>query len=354
MASKERKNGVANDNKTKSDTSWDCKTCSKKITTKVKGTGCSLCPNAFCIECIKMSVEEYEALQTLGRPDVFWLCSDCCQSLTASANNSSKATTDQFDNLRTEFQQKITNLEDTIVKFSTEIKSTMQTMQASFTDDVTNKLSQCAANNTQNITQNITENVTKSFKEALLGTKHQQPEATVSENGLLRDVITEQHEEERKRKEDLSERESNIIIYRAPEEEGKSYEERRIQDITIIRKVMASIDRPDIEPKGYIRLGTFDAEGHKEGKRRPMKIVLYNKESRDAALRNSYKLNESEDAILKEIHIGPDMSKEQKKERDDKIEEAKEKTRNDDGDHFWRVRGPPGRLSMKRVRKREQ
>jgi hypothetical protein len=98
-------------------------------------------------------------------------------------------------------------------------------------------------------------------------------------------------------------------------------------------------------------LGKFSSEKHKEGKTRPIKVILHTKECRDKVMRNLYKLGESDSIIIKKAQLGYDLNEEERDEVKKKLEEAKALTSSQD-DFFWKVRGPPWAMWLKREKKR--
>ena len=147
------------------------------------------------------------------------------------------------------------------------------------------------------------------------------------------------------------EREKNVIIYKHPEIEGISLEERRNNDKTFVKALLKELNRDDIEVKGIMRLGKFDSGSHKDGKCRPIKLVLYSKGDRDSVMRNAFKLGETDKDDLKNIKLGYDLSQTERSEIKAKIDEAKSKS---DEQFFYRVRGPPWSLRLQRVTRRQK
>ena len=169
----------------------------------------------------------------------------------------------------------------------------------------------------------------------------------------MKDIIISQRQEEEKYERDKEEREKNIIMYRANEVKGGEPEDRKNKDKDTINKVLMAINRNDIQIKTFFRLGKFDSEKHKQGKCRPIKIMLHSKEDRDSTMRNAFKLSNTDEETVKGIHLGYDMTLDERKAVEEKIAEANEKNAN--RTHFWwKVRGPPRALRLKREKRRNQ
>lgn len=142
-------------------------------------------------------------------------------------------------------------------------------------------------------------------------------------------------------------KDKKFIIYRAKEEEGLDLETRKQNDDDIVKKILRTIEREEIQVKAVHRMGRFNGEKHAEGKRRPLKVVLLNKSDKDSVLRNSFKLKDSD---LKEMHLGLDMTREERKLVTDKIDEANN-LNNTQAEITYRVRGPPWSMWLKPFRK---
>ena len=79
---------------------------------------------------------------------------------------------------------------------------------------------------------------------------------------------------------------------------------------------------------------------------RPMKVVMYNKEGRDSVMRNLHRLREAA-MPFKNFSVGYDMTIVEREELRKKIEEAKERNLSQN-EFFWKVRGPPWALKLKK------
>ena len=143
--------------------------------------------------------------------------------------------------------------------------------------------------------------------------------------------------------------EKNIMIFRHKECEEEDIEVRKSKDKELLNKLLQHIGCSDIEVKGMFRVGKFDSDKNKGNKPRPLKICLYNKNERDSLMRNLFKLKDSSDTELKTIQIGYDMSSDERNQYKIKVEEAKQKTTDQD---FYVVRGPPWALRVVKSNRR--
>ena len=107
-----------------------------------------------------------------------------------------------------------------------------------------------------------------------------------------------------------------------------------------------------MEVQGIMRLGKFDLDSHKDGKCRPIKLVLYNKGGRDSVMRSALKLGGRDKGDLKKpIKLRYDLFQTERGEIKAKIDKAKSKSADQ---FFYRVRGPPWSLRLQRVTRRQK
>ena len=114
-----KKNGVhgnkGSTDKNDSDEVWLCNDCNKNIGDDDKAITCSLCPTSFCLGCLTMSEDEYEALMSLTRPDVFWLCPQCTHRV--------KSLPDQDKLIQKEIDQQSKHIESLKTDMDTKFES---------------------------------------------------------------------------------------------------------------------------------------------------------------------------------------------------------------------------------------
>jgi hypothetical protein len=81
-----------------------------------------------------------------------------------------------------------------------------------------------------------------------------------------------------------------------------------------------------------------------------MKIIMHNKEGRDMIMRNLHRLK---DAALpyKDFSVGYDLTATEREHFKQKVEEASTKNQEQQA-YFWKVRGPPWALRLRRENRR--
>ena len=281
------------------------------------------------------------------------------------------------EKLESQVSKKVNQLESTMTTFMQTVTTTVNKLEHSVAatldtkieanhekvqQTVTNISQECEKTiqeTVHTLTESCEKQIAKSFKQALSGNPvdnntngGEKEDKQESFTGIM-NIIISQRQEQEKEERDKEERERNIIMYRANEVEGGEPEDRKNKDKDTIKKVLMAINRNDIQIKPFFRLGKFDCEKHKQGKCRPIKIMLHSKEDRDSIMRNAFKLSDTDEETVKGIHLGYNMMLDERKAVEEKIAEANEKNAN--STHFWwKVRGPPWALRLKREKRRNQ
>ena len=159
----------------------------------------------------------------------------------------------------------------------------------------------------------------------------------------LKDRDSEEKERQNRRK--------NIIIFELPESKKSEPEDRKEEDVNKFvglckNKIKINMTNDHIERA--IRLGKVT-----EDKDRPLLITLKDENKKREVFQNLNKLRYA-GAPFNKVIITHDLTKKQKEELKDKIEEAQEKERQDEsGEYMYRVRGPPWSWYIKKIPKRQ-
>ena len=136
-------------------------------------------------------------------------------------------------------------------------------------------------------------------------------------------------------------------MYRAPESQGITREERKAADMNIIKDLVAHIKCEDVEIISTDRLGKYDESRESQGKHRPIK-VRFSKNS-DRVLRSLSILKDA-DPMLKRLSIRQDLNDSQRAELKAKLALAYAQT-NASKYTIFRVRGSPGDYFLKQFPK---
>jgi len=82
----------------------------------------------------------------------------------------------------------------------------------------------------------------------------------------------------------------------------------------------------------------------------PILVQLNNRVAKNLIMESAYKLGSMEQKF-KSVIIAHDMTKLERSQCKEFVQEAKERTQNDSGDFIYRVRGQPGHMGIVRIPK---
>ena len=140
-------------------------------------------------------------------------------------------------------------------------------------------------------------------------------------------------------------RSRGIVVYRAPESMKASREERKDDDLSLMKELLYQISCEDAEIISTDRLGKFDEDRENQGKHRPIKVRFKASTDRDRVLKSLSRLRDAEPR-LKRLSIRQDLNDSQRAELKVKLAEAYAKSQ-DSEFTIYRVRGSPGDYFLK-------
>ena len=159
----------------------------------------------------------------------------------------------------------------------------------------------------------------------------------------LKDKDSEEKERQNRRK--------NIIIFELPESKKSKPDDRKEEDVQKfvgICKHICKINMTNDHIERAIRLGKVT-----EGKDRPLLVTMKDENKKREVFQNLNKLQDAR-APFNKVTIMHDLTKKQKEELKDKIQEAQDKENQDEsGEFMYRVRGPPWSWHIKKIPKRQ-
>ena len=153
---------------------------------------------------------------------------------------------------------------------------------------------------------------------------------------------------------DKEARRNNITIYRIPENEFNSNEERKVMErryvLKLLSKMQVGIEEADI--KGTFRLGRYTrADNAQSGTNsRPMLVQFNSRLAKNLIMENLFKLKHL-DSEFKNVIIAHDMTVNERQECRTLVDDAKKTEEDTSGNYIYRVRGPPGAMSIVRLRR---
>ena len=161
-------------------------------------------------------------------------------------------------------------------------------------------------------------------------------------------IMKEALDETKKNDSIMEEKQKSVIIYRVNESTKETGEERKREEGDLIDRLC----REGVRVQGCkvvksFRIGKYERNVTKS---RPLKVVFETKDQQQRLLANLRNLKEAE-RDLNCLSISPDLTKEAREEIKQKVQEAKERTRNSP-DKVYLVRGTPGHMRIIEVKKK--
>ena len=167
----------------------------------------------------------------------------------------------------------------------------------------------------------------------------------------MEEAIEKQLRERENEEKDRQNRKNNIIVFGLPESKATENEQRKDEDIKRIVGLSKTICQVNITEETIsrtIRLGKLNEE-----KDRPLLITLKEEEKKRQLFQNLNKIRDAGEPFNKVI-ITHDLTKKQKDELKQLIEQEKEKEKEDQsGEYMYHVRGPPWRWFIKKIPKKK-
>ena len=153
-------------------------------------------------------------------------------------------------------------------------------------------------------------------------------------------------------------RETNFLIFNAPEPKTNLKEERVTIDMEFVEGLCNEVCNLNLDVKDeitkVIRLGKKQTDGDMgdtEQKPRPIKVVMKDTNKKMELFKRLSNLRDAEDKY-KCLSIQHDLTKKEREEGRKLLEEARTKEINDDGKWLYRVRGPPWARKIVRFKPR--
>ena len=302
---------------------WDCTVCSTIIDSdECKAMECERCSKHYCLKCIDMNDDAYTYM---SRAEVLWCCKSCCKMVrkimkekTNPENQNRKDTKDILDKMK-DLEQGINKLdvmEDKFNHLSGLMEDRMTRMEESMNDF--NMHIQKATEDKDLTTEPTWASRLRScieVKETNQDQAHNKP----LEN--IKTILKETIEEKEKESADIDKRVTNVIIFRAPEEETSRKGVQEENDKALITELLNSIECEDIEFSDATRLGIKESKSRDSC--RPLRFKVPNENAKSRIMSNLFKIKHAPERI-QSLAISHDLTKAQRDERRKKLEELKD------------------------------
>ena len=281
---------------------WQCEGCKKTFIDKnSKLLLCEYCDNAYCIECLQLSVTAYNVFK---KNSLHWFCAHCEDKVMKNIRNDRK-------------------IEERCAEFLKKFEVRVAALEGQIASKVDEK-------QVREIVENIT---TDSIIKEPPTQSHEAVLATVKD---CRDSIN---------------REANFIMFRVEECDSEEAIEWKEYDNKFVNGFLHCIDAGEVEVARVTRIGA-----RSKNKDRPIKVTCVNPEQKREVMPKvanlKYIPEGSAQESFKKVSATHDMSKAERQVNKLKLSEAKLKTANDnqDGKFVYKVRGPPWNRRTVRLR----
>ena len=332
-AKKTRKNKTENQaigssgNKQADPDSLTCHICNQVFTDEnAKIICCNRCEYWYCIKCANIPEAGYAFLASQDAEAVAWYCRPCkVPAKTAVLEEKS--------------------IEDKCKEYMERINQRMETIELS----IQRKAENITVEEVQKI-EDI-ENKIKSIEEGKEGRKSWADIMETPEKKTVEEVIEKQLRDRENEEKDRQNRKNNIIVFGLPESKDTENEQRKDEDIMLIVGLSKTICQVNITEEAIsraIRLGKLNEE-----KDQPLLITLKEEEKKRQLFQNLNKIRDAGEPFNKVI-ITHDLTKKQKDELTQLVEQVKEKEKEDQsGEYMYHVRGPPWSWFIKKIPKKK-
>jgi len=326
-----------------------CSLCEKVVSEKDLGIQCELCEAWFHASCSGVG----DIYTFLGKCDnLHWFCNQCNKnarktllSLTRVEDKINKVE-QEMSTLRADFDVRFGGVSKEVealkcekVKLGQELNKLKEVVDRELlkvTNDVKKEVDDCMTLFQQDVTNKMEDAIDKKldFKSIQL----EQMKESITQ--------TQAKVDEQKDKE---ERINNIIIYRVPESQSQNASERGNDDKRFVEQLLCGL-QVGIVPediKKVMRLGKLTDDTSRGP--RPLLVYLYSRIAKNLVMEGLYKLKSME-TKFRSVIIAHDMTKLERQECKSLVQEAKQRTENETGEWVHRVRGPPGKMHIVRIR----
>ena len=336
---------------------------------------CEVCDGWYHAKCVGIKEEAYKMLQELET--CHWFCSGCNKKvgkiipnlvrlndrvtevdkkvskleveLTACSENVGKMKDEmcgRVAKLETEMASKhlefknlnqvVEQIDDAFQKLVNErLENVVEKHTISFTDIVKQQLE-------EEMVKNVGETVRKEVHESL---------GKVSENIHEVQSSIQETKIQAAEQRDHESRRNNIILYRVPEGDAPSNEERNKQDLAFCLQLFNTGMQVGIGEEDLVhvfRLG----KRPESGAPRPLMVQLTRYNLKNLIMESLFKLKQSEQKF-RQIVIAHDMTKAEREHCRNLVADARDMATDDtSGEFIYRVRGPPGDMKILKLRKR--
>jgi len=317
-----------------------CVSCGTIVTDDIKALQCDRCQATDkwkCADCLNLPSDMYDHLVSDSNCTLRWFCTECDKQAMEFNNKTSGQTTDKLDALVTMVEKlldKLADFEDKIkeksdVAITNQIDMRLKILEDRFAkqeDELPDRLAALKSN----VTSHLEEKISKS---------------AIQDNSK---IVNEDAEIEKRTK--------NIIIYRAPEVEANSAEERNDGDLVYVTELLENVFHVTPDTNSIEKLFRLGSIKNSSDTPRPLLVGFKDLAVKEKIWSNLKNLKEA-DARFKGISVAHDMTPRQREEVKRLIENAKKDfvgTSTDGPENYWfRVVGLGSKMRVIKKRKED-
>ena len=251
---------------------------------------CKLCEFAWHKECIEdLDEDEYNVLKKNEKKknkNIHWYCSKQC------------------DRAANKFLTKMAMFEEEISKVNKRVTS-LGSAVSSIQDGV---FTERMAKTVEAIVQEVTESDEKQVSGA--------------SNDNIKDMLEKDRKNQMEELEDRLRRKKNLIVFKLPEDQNKTADQNKAEDINYVDKILEETG-VQAKPKDIRRLG----QAKKDGKHRPLRIIFESEKERDEIMFGTIKISkekkENDGRLCSSLSVRRDLTKVEREEENRLFTELK-------------------------------
>jgi len=329
----------------------ECGICDKSVGSK-DSIQCEICDKWHHSKCVGINTEVYEFIS--ANEQTHWFCKGC-NSGTGQIIKEIKRLQEKIDcfeqtyiKQKAEGKKELDKYEQNNEKNRLEVSSQLEKMVKDI-KEIQKELTSVVQNANIQI-DNSAKIQEKKWSEVICKQVDSELKTRATDVGKMQEAL-QQAKEKADDIQDKEHRRNNIIIYRVPESNADSAEEKYKEDekfcLGIFNAINSGVVEEDITK--VIRLGRRDDTTAKHA--RPLMVKLEGRHQKNLVMENLSKLKHA-DAKYKAVKVSHDLTPKERDEIKALVVEAKDKTAQEtSGEWIHVVRGKPEHMKIIRVRR---
>ena len=337
-----------------------CNKCQNPVKDKDYGLQCEICDKWFHLKCGDM---EDEAYKYLSKENLHWYCNSCNGGIgkilasLARLQMRQEKMEEIVAELETKFKEDMANVEIEMSKMKKELITLRQNMtgmntkeSAEFVQEVKSELGKMKEYIAKQEEQAENQQIDGKWAEVVKKQVDLNFQVVTSNLQHVKEELQDTRQkavEER----DKEARRNNIVLYRVPESDASKAEDRNRTDISFCLSFFNNALNSGVMEEDLQHVFRLGARGETP---RPLLVQLSSHHLKNVIMESLYRLKQAEHKF-KSVIVSHDLTKSEREECKKLVEEAKELTKqNSSGEFTFRVRGPPGKMKIVKIRSRKE